>query len=326
MIKYDLYNLNLGTRNLPLNFNVGPYRINLVKDYNELIPRLSSLGTKYENAKCGENLITANVVCNNEPGALLTNRLNTQDESTPGIWDLCLILSYLSGHRVFTSDDLVRYHGLKFVQGVVAVHDIVNAAGRCWENRANFESEKEIIPLWYYLAAVGTSEAGVRVSLCSTCIDVITNLEIDKGKISIELQNLIDTVNDVIKKSTIETQQKNSFIGSVSNWGSGSAVAKFESFLSKYSLLPLQINAEINARIKTVNEYRNSVIHEGIFRKKNQRMSDDEHLDNAMRYAGDIIPTIVREYINRKFEINTEFHLPRLDTKNIKEFIETGTI
>jgi hypothetical protein len=122
MPTHQLYNLDLGENPAIRTFQVGPFTITLVDDYDNIQKRLSALprvenqfqslpgggisfAKTYIPAIVGEALITATASYEIEGDALLikeeTPPISEEDtkpvnETAPEIWDLCVILSYLN--------------------------------------------------------------------------------------------------------------------------------------------------------------------------------------------------------------------------------------
>jgi len=92
-------NFDLGPKPLWREFDVGPYKITLIPDYDELQPELSSVEIRsldfdgnisprvVSQAKAGKNSVTAKVECTVEPHAVIWAK------EEKGIYDVCSILS-----------------------------------------------------------------------------------------------------------------------------------------------------------------------------------------------------------------------------------------
>lgn len=132
---YDLVNLDLGENPALTEFEIGPYTIRLKPDYSTLWKQMSHTAVQVEQyevrngtlqktiqkkkAHSGKHIVTATATCKNEPSANLDSKFFQRNDNERSIWDLCLILSYLTGRRVFLKGEEGRYTANKFGQPTV---------------------------------------------------------------------------------------------------------------------------------------------------------------------------------------------------------------
>jgi len=251
-MRYELMNFDLGPNPQWREFDVGPYRLALVPDYDELQPALSSLRMETSpfdinlqpvepkivtKEKAGKNSVTATAECANEPEAILT----TGREK--GIWDLCLILSYLSGRNVFCPENERRYQHIVHGFAVVRSFHLPQAAGIAWSNRACFRSEKEMKPLWYFLHLNSSSDADVKALLGCVALEIIQIVEkVEDDGLSLPLptglESLIAKLMMEIEESEITDKDlKGDLKSAVGRWGPKNAQEKFKNLLAKYELM-----------------------------------------------------------------------------------------
>lgn len=341
-MKYHLLNLNLGENPTVDNFEVGPYHINLVPDYAKLQKRLFSIEdinqnpdiidgrliwkkTSGESVRIGENIVTATVECNQEPPAILSSK------ATNGIWDLTQILSFLSKHRVMLSTDEKRYPSLKRMFGYVDYDDLPAVAAIAWKNRTNFNSNKEKIPLWFYLHLNDSQHAEINLLLGCISLEIIQSVEIRNVKISksknneeISLKKLIKKINEDIEKSEISKDRKNSFRGIVSKWNNQHSGKQFENLLLKYNLINDSIKGLPRRRMEWINKLRNGVIHEGNFRYPKWIKDDELAKEVAIFISENIIRCLVEVYLYKKFNLDS---LPNVEymKHEIENYIYYGS-
>lgn len=329
-MKYKLKNLNLGENPPIRKFSIGPYNIELCSDYDSKQRQLSDIQKvssipkvidgKIKKAKLGKNLITAIVICDNEPDSILSN------SSVKGIWDLCQILSYLSGHSVFLPKDQRRYHHIKYKQEIVQRSEIPIAAKIAWNNRRNFSNEKEMRPFWYYLNMNRTQEAEIILLLGCVSLEIIQSIEYDKSSINIspQLQNLINDIKLTINESDVEIELKNSLKSTVGNWGSSSSAESFKYLLIKYGFIENNINGISLKRITGINKLRNGIVHRGEIEYPKWIRDKEVQKKVALFITAQFIPALIEEYLRRKFELNGFIWIEQNESF-IQEYIYNGT-
>ena len=341
MIEYQLRNLDMGS-NLDFDeFQVGPYKIKLKANYEKLQAELSQIASEVShndvrngihssteiNTDCvvGENLITASVSCENEENARPVSRFGG-NQNTVGIWDLCLILSYLTGRRVFIDQDCRRFshinHGFRSVEQL----EIRKAAKVAWENRDKFRTEKEIRPLWIYLQMNSTPEAELKGLLGCVSLEIIQNIESPPEQLDQDqtLADLINDIKDLIDSSAIDGNLKNALKSSTGNWGGSNAQERFKTFLQSYNIIEPDITGIPLSRVRGIFNMRNGIAHNGEIRKPSWITDSKDKIQTAMYILGSFIPYLIQEYLNRKFGL-TELTSVKDNTKYLSEYINHGT-
>lgn len=334
-MKYELINLNLGENPKVREFLVGPYKIKLVENYDSLQPELSEMirlrhTIKYVNgregklttetkAKLGKFHVTAIAECEDEPESVFY-------EQAKGIWDLCLILSFILGRRVFLPGEerhnTINHHAFM----VVPYYQASEVAAAAWSNRANFASESEKLPLWYYLSMNDTSVQQIKLMLGCVSLEIIQDL--DENKIdsprSEELERLIDAIKQEINQSQIDIDLKNALKGTVGKWGGSGPQQAFKNMLINYDLIRADIDGLPLKRVKGINGMRNDIVHKGKIRFPDW-IEDSNAKRKASAFIGArFIPALVLEYLNRKFGLQ-QFEYVKRNTMILKEYIYNGT-
>jgi hypothetical protein len=336
-MNYRLMNLDLGPNPLWREFGVGPYKIALVSNYDELQQELSSLRKEtwplnivddqriepriVAEEKAGKTSITATVECDNEPEAVLTSG------GEKGIWDLCLILSYLSGRNVFLPEDERRYQHIVHGFEVVRTWEMPKAAEIAWSNKTNFRSQKQMKPLWYFLNLNSSADADVKALLGCVALEIIQTVEDDglREPLPTGFETLIAKVKEEIEESEIhDNDLKNRLKSAVGMWGPKNAQEKFKNLLTKYEMVDRSLNGIPAQRVRCIWEMRNRFAHEGEFADP-KWIDEVERKRNVQIYiAARIIPALVMEYLNRKFGL-MQLDLVRRNSGIIKEYIYKGT-
>lgn len=331
-MRYELMNLNLGKMPSEREFNVGPYRITLVRDYDKLQSELSELirlewklnsldeEPILHPAKVGKSAITAEVDCDDEPDAVLA------DGKEPGIGDLCLILSYVTARRVFLPDDERMYNHINHGYHLVHFHEIPAAAKVAWRNRERFSSEKEMRPLWYYLCMNETPIRDIKVLLGCVSLEIIQRLGENRSSVAPgkELTDLIKAITNNISESDVPDQLKRDLTSAVGNWGATNAKQAFKDMLINYGLIEPDISGVPLQRVEGIYKMRNAIVHEGRLGLPNWIEDETMRARVTAFVAVKFIPALVQEYLNRKFQLHC-FDRVQLRKKIITEYIYNGT-
>lgn len=306
-------NLDLGKNPDVRKFSVGLYIIELLNDYDNLQSKLSTLYNK------GQSVTTAIATIEEEPDNLLTIK------PTKGIWDLCQILSFLSGHSIFTPNFQNRYHNLKFYDGIVQKYEIPIAADIAWNNRKNFSNISELRPFWLYLNINRTLEAEVILLLGCVSLEIVQNIEngVGSNQKPHQLDNLLTDIKRLINESDINKDLKNSFAGVVGKWGSKNSSEIFKDLMIKYGFIDDAIKGSPLRRIKFINKLRNSVVHLGKLEYPNWIKNEKIQKKVALFITTQFIPTIIQEYLKRKFKLET-FIWVEINKDFVMEYIYDG--
>lgn len=334
-MKYDLMNLDLGARPLWREFEVGPYRIVLVPNYEDRQLELSSLQGKriildeqfqpseeeiIKEAKAGKNSVTATAECADETEALLWAKAEL------GIYDLCSILSYLTGRNVFLPQDERRYSQIVHGHNVVCDWEVPRAAQLAWSNRANFRSEREKRPLWLYLNLISISDAEVTALLGCVALEIIQ--EVDASQAEAPPPGFCELINklrsDIDQSDISDEDLKNRLKSAVGKWGINSAQEKFKSLLAKYSLAESDLCGLPLKRVRGIWDMRNRIAHNGEF--ADPKWVDEIACKKTVQVfiAARLIPALVMDYLNRRFGLLCLDRVRR-NSGIIREYIYHGT-
>ena len=334
-MRYELMNFDLGPNPLWREFDVGPYKITLMPDYDEQQPELSSVETRsfpfdgslqtvsprvVSQAKAGENSVTAMVECADEPQAVIWAN------KEKGIYDVCTILSYLTGRNVFLPQDERRYSHVIHGEKVVCGWEVPRAAELAWSNRTNFLSEREKRPLWLYLNLNSVSDAEVKALLGCVALEIIQEADAESmtEPPTPGFQDLIEKLKDDIDRSGISDDDKNRLKSAVGKWGPNSAQEKFKQLLTKYGLVKPGVNGIPLKRVRGIWDMRNQIAHNSEFADP-KWINDVEHKRRVEIFiAARIIPALVMDYLNRKFCL-MQLDRVKQNSAIITEYIYHGT-
>ena len=322
MKKIELYNLHIGpmrpTGKLS-NYPIGPFTVKIVDDYEDQIEKLSKKALKkedilgdvtYELRSPGGWAVTAIAEFDekdNEKSILLR-----EDDSDNGLWDLCEILTFLTGRRVVTKESRERYNPNIYGERACIDVETLKAASIAWNNRHNLKDQKIIYSLIYFNEALGQNSLNIIAPLYNTSLNIILDESFDEKiklnkRVKKRLKGDIDKV--IYEYDSLTLQQKEAYSNSISdkiNYGiSSSLVDKLKKLLIQYRIIkePLD-DDEVVKRVRYISTVRNVLIHAG--KLPNFK---DLTVEQSERYAtnivGGIIPELCRLVIGRQFGFTT---------------------
>jgi hypothetical protein len=342
-MKYELINLNLGENPQVREFSVGPYKITLLDDYDTLQSQLAEhtklthtisyldgqeiKQTTETKPRQGKALVTATAECDEESESAF------YDDSPRAIWDLCAILSFLLGRRVFLPGEerfnVINHFGFM----AVPYYEVHKIAAVAWSNRQSFSSETERLPLWYYLSMNDTPVQQIKLLLGCVSLEIMQNLDEHKIESPLseeelerlrKLEQLIGVIQQQIDQSSIDNDLKNRLKSTVGNWGGSSAQEAFKNMLINFGLIDSNISGIPLKRVRGINRMRNAVVHKGELESPNWIEDPKAQIRSGAFVRGRFIPALVLDYLNRKLGLH-EFEYVKRNTRILREYIYIGT-
>ncbi len=200
----DLYNLYLGPKRLPENLSrckIGPFEVRLVNDYEVAVkgifrPAYANVSWQWKRvdpqppgldpalaAGIAEQTVTQ--VDEVLGGWLVTAKATTSDPSseksllarTPiddgGIWDLCELLTFITGRRVLTHDLLARFDPNRAGEPVCVLPEAFLAARVAWEHRKTLADQGLAYALLSHDSAIEYRFLQPKAAQYNTALNVI---------------------------------------------------------------------------------------------------------------------------------------------------------
>ena len=203
MEKVDLYNLYLGeSRPAPpwSECDIGCLKVRLSDDYNAKVSRLprpatvtiKDSGPRRSPVRKGTWQATATVSWEGSPEKSI---LTENEDGDAGHWDLCNLLTFLTGRSVVTEEYKERYRPDIYgdCYAVIPV-ETLPAAALAWHKRRCLASKNLHIALHLYNEAMNASLLQSRAALYYTALDVILSKhEIQYNKVSKDIRNILIT-------------------------------------------------------------------------------------------------------------------------------------
>jgi len=303
-----LLNLDLGKEFVYKEFTVGPFKIKLVDDYTELQPKI----------KQGVNCITAITESEIDVDSLL---LSDKNKKGKGIWDLCFILSYLTGRRCSLPGFEQRFSYVKQGDNIVDINDLPNAAQIAWSNRHNFIREGR--PLYYYLGIIDTAVIQYQALLGCIALEIIQRLEINTIPKNFQIEKLRKRVNWLINIGKLDPDLKSDLKSTTGLWGRKGYYSGLKELLIKYNLISGKEEGESKKRIKSVAKIRNDIVHGNPIEYPKWIKGDREKEKEYVFICSVFIPSLVVEYLNQQFGLK-KFYKPIINFENLGQYIHHG--
>lgn len=171
-----------------------------------------------------------------------------------------------------------------------------------------------------------TPEAQIKALLGCVSLEIIQSVEQDNAVRPVlpDIEALIQNVRDAIDRSNVADDLKAALKGTVGNWGGSNAQEMFKNFLIDYNLIDANITGVPLKRVKGIFRMRNNIAHKGEIFVPDWTQSPEEGKVESFFIIGLFIPSLIEEYINRKFRL-LEFDFPRQNNQLLKEYISNGT-
>lgn len=292
MEAYKLFNFD-HPYTAPRKFSIGPFTIEVNATHCENLKLLRrharhtlTLDDKlkpiivWEDKVRGETAETAIAYINNKdisPSVLYPESVKYQN-----IDDLCLLLTFLSGRRVYLENELGDDHSRHYVDPVVN-RTFYQWPGDIWENIGKI-SELGLTPQFYNIAnvtsindllAVAAYANAILDSICTKWCNINKMSSFGQNKLLDSLRKEIITfAEQTVKASTalfvdrlqeqdIQTRIIDDIKARIDYIKGPSAIYKMKEFLIFHGLYPSDEQPEHKDRLKWINTIRNKFVHDG---------------------------------------------------------------
>ncbi len=321
MKKVELYNLHIGnprpSGNLS-NGSIGPFTVKVVDDYENQIKKLPKKPSKttssltgnvtYEPGSPGGWAVTAiaefDEKSKNEKSILLR-----KDDSDNGLWDLCEILTFLTGRRVVTKENRDRYNPNIYGERTCVEAETLIAASIAWNNRHNLK-DNEIVYSLLYINEISSQNSVQIMALCNTSLNIILDKLVDeKDKVNKRTRKILKSDIDkvIFGSNLLTTEQKKSYsalIGGRIGQGTSSLFDKLKDLLVQYEIVDEPLDTAVEKRMKYINTVRNRLTHSGELPYL-KRLTPEQSDRYSINIVGGIVPELCRLVIGRQFGFTT---------------------
>ena len=301
----DLFNLYMGDSRPGPSWSessIGCLKVCLTDDYNDKVSQLpqppmwtlNETGQQLSPSREGTWQATATVSWKvaGEKSILLD-----KVASDGGLWDLCNLLTFLTGRNVATPEYCERVRPDGYGDYAVAQIETLRAAAHAWQNRESLVSKNLHFALLLYNQAMNTNILQLRAaSYCTALNIVLDQQEMDYERVSKPIRKkLKDEISNILEKTT-ELQPdevvryKNLLSGQIDR--GPSLLDKLFSLLQSLEIIDPSPTPEQETRVRYVDRVRNVLTHTG--RIPELKGLDDEQ---AKRYTFNIVAAVVPEII-----------------------------
>lgn len=310
----DLFNLYVGERRPDppwSEYEIGGLTVRLTDDYDAKVPQLAKPARWVITEKEAKRLpphkgtwqVTATVSWKDskEKSFLLHEEPNDEDNDG-GLWDLCNLLTFLTGRRVVTTEYKRRYSPDAYGDYAVADIETLKAASLAWQNRENLVSKNLHTALLLYNeanAAINTTILQVRAALYSTALNVILDKhEMTYQKVSKNIRKKIkEEISNVLNRfeqtEDLQPDQADRYRRLLDRIDDGPTLTdKLFSLLQSFDIIdsPPTYNQEI--LVKRIGIVRNRLVHTG--RPKIEGLDDEQSKIHTIKIVTQVIPEIIR--------------------------------
>ncbi len=301
----DLFNLYMGDSRPGPSWSessIGCLKVRLTDDYNDKISQLpqpsmltfNETGLQRLPAQEGTWHATATV---SWEGAGENSILLDKVADDGGLWDLCNLLTFLTGRNVATPEYCERVRPDGYGDYAVAQIETLRAAALAWQNRESLVSKNLHFALLLYNQAMNTNILQLRAASYCTALNIVLDQhEITYTKVIKPIRKkLKDEISNILKKTTeLQSDQveryRNLLSGQIDR--GPSLLDKLFSLLQSLEIIDPSPTHEQKTRVQYVDRVCNILTHTG-------RIPDLKGLNDeqSKRYTANIVAAVVPEII-----------------------------
>ena len=225
-----------------------------------------------------------------------------------GLWDLCNLLTFLTGRRVVTTEYKRRYRPDSYGDYAVVDFETLKAASLAWQHRSCLVSRNLHTALLLYNEAMEVSLLQPRAALYYTALDIILskpdNLILDdhkatyqkvsksiRGKLKKEISNVLNCFEQT---KDLQPDQVKRYRHSLDNWikDEPTFTDKLFSLLQSLDIIDSPPTSKQKSQVQQVGRVRNRLVHTG--RPKIEGLNDEQSKVHTIEVAAGVVPEIIR--------------------------------
>ena len=314
-MKVDLFNLYMGEPCPgPLaERKIGGLTVSFTDDYDAKVAQLP----KPASLVCDGTGIKLSPPCKGTWQATATVSYQDSQEKSVllheecddgGLWDLCNLLTFLTGRRVVTTEYKRRYRPDAYGDYAVVDFETLKAASLAWQHRDCLVSKDLHTALLLYNEAMEANLLQARAALYSTALNIILdnldNLNFDNHKVTYQkisknirkkIKNEISSVLNCFEQAKDlqpdQAERYKRLLHAQIDRGPASKDKLF-SLLQLLEIIGLSPTPDQEARIQDVDQVRNRLVHTG--RPKLKGLDDEQAKVHTIKIATEVVPEIIR--------------------------------
>ena len=289
----ELYNLHLG-KSPPRGFEkvqIGPFCVELVPEYSARLAALPAHATKtvsyrFADPEDADSQVVDPRTTNFKPaqrGAWEVTAMVTSSEVDPpetslltrnpipdgGLWDLCTLLTFVTGRRVATGQQLDRFDPNSYGPPACIAIESLHAAALAWTHRKAIVEKNLVYALQMHNEALGFSMLQITSALNNAALNVLVDRWAKRPSSSRQklatLKNVVCSAVDGCEDLAADERAAfKALLGSKIDQGLGSSLTdRTRALLVDLGIIDKDPNDSVNRRIKFMNMIRNALTHSG---------------------------------------------------------------
>ena len=311
----DLFNLYMGkSRPGPLaERKIGELAVRLTDDYDAKVAQLAkpaslvSDGTEVKLLSSREGTWQATATVSYQDFQEKSVLLHEEGDDG-GLWDLCNLLTFLTGRRVVTTEYKRRYRPDSYGDYAVVDFETLKAASLAWQHRNCLVSRNLHTALLLYNEAIEVNLLQSRAALYYTALDIILskpdNLILDdhkatyqkvskniRGKLKKEISNVLNCFEQT---KDLQPDQVKRYRHLLDNWikDEPTFTDKLFSLLQSLDIIDSSPTSKQKSQVQQVGRVRNRLVHTG--RPRIEGLNDEQSKVQTIEIAAGVIPEIIR--------------------------------
>lgn len=321
----ELFNLDLGEKHPGARFGefrVGPFMVKVVDDYAARVrevphrarrtdsydSKTNQTTTSFQEATGAGWHVTATATL---VGARESSLLTEPPTEDGGLWDLCVLLTFLTGRRVAMREDLDRFSPRPGEPACLDVATLLTAAA-AWSGRSRIVERGLTTALNLYTEAVGHDVLQVFGSLYNTALNVVLD-EWDLPLTNVApsaRKALKDTVLPVIATcEALSPEERSGYaarVGATIDQGLVGLADKLPALLVALGVIPVgDVEDATRRRVRFVNTVRNRLTHAGEGPKL-RGLDKDQADRHTTAIASGVVPDILKLALGEVLELDPD--------------------
>ena len=313
----DLFNLYMGkSRPDPpwSEHKIGGFTVRLTDDYDAKVAQLArpairvadGTGVKRLPPHKGTWQATATVSWKDSVGKSVLLDKECDDE---GLWDLCNLLTFITGRSVVTAEYKDRYRPDVYGDDCAADPiETLQATALAWQDRTSLVSKNLHIALVLYNEATNANLLQARAALYYTALNIIldnhkTTYEKTNKGVRKKLKNEISKVlNRFEELQPDQAERYNRLLKDRIDRGPTSK-DKLLSLLQSLEVVDLSPTPSQDKRVYDVDQVRNSLVHTG--QPKINGLDNEQAKRYTANIAANVVPEIIRIVIGHHLSFSS---------------------
>ena len=305
----DLFNLYVDERRPDppwSEYEIGGLTVRLTDDYDDKVPQLAKPAKRVITEKevkrfpphKGTWQATATVSWKDtvEKSVLLDKECEDK-----GLWDLCNLLTFITGRSVVTAEYKDRYRPDRYGDGYAAIPiETLKAASLAWQHRENLVSKNLHTALVLYNEAMNVNLLQSRAALYLTALNIVLDShKMNYQKVSNDIRdNLKNEISNVLNcfEQTKDLQPNQAeryrrLLHAQLDRGP-SLKDKLLSLLQSLDIVGSSPTPNEDRRIHDVDQVRNRLVHTG--RPRIEGLDDEQSKIHTIKIVTQVVSEIIR--------------------------------